>query len=106
MSVATPLVTLTFLPSLRSDRNSHEFVSDEEDGDYETLEQPFENFTTTTPRMSSESLRLQLEEDSCGSGAESKKDRDSGIVESETVLPTPVQYWENMKMRRTMSTLM
>ena len=41
-----------------------------------------------------ESLRLQLEEDSCGSGAESKKDRDSGIVESETVTilePTPVR---------------
>ena len=81
----------------RTERYSHEFVSDEEDGDYETLEQPFENFTTTTPRMSSylgESLRLQLEEDSSGSGAESKKDRDSGIVESEPVTilePTPVK---------------
>ena len=90
----------------RSDRYSHDFASDEEDGDYETLEQPFENFTTTTPRMSSylgESLRLQIEEpcDSCGSSSstDSKKDletanRDSGIVDHEPVTilePTPIR---------------
>lgn len=84
----------------RSDRYSHEFVSDEEDGDYETLEQPFENFTTTTPRMSSylgESLRLQLEEaieSSSGSssgGDLNRENRDSGIVEPASILePTPV----------------
>ena len=37
---------------VRSDRYSHEFHSDEEDIDFESLEQPFENFSSTAPRMS------------------------------------------------------
>lgn len=38
----------------RSDRYSHEFMSDEEDGgEPDLLEQPFENFSSTAPRMSS-----------------------------------------------------
>lgn len=42
-----------FFYSARSDRYSHEFMSDEEDGEPDLLEQPFENFSSTAPRMSS-----------------------------------------------------
>lgn len=36
----------------RSDRYTHDFVSDEEDGDDEAFQSPFENFTSTAPRFS------------------------------------------------------
>jgi len=45
----------------RSDRYSHEFVSDEEEGDDETFQQPFENFSSTAPRFS-HLLELSFEE--------------------------------------------
>lgn len=52
-----------FIPSLdgdddtsyfdtRSDRYTHDFVSDEEDGDDDAFQTPFENFTSTAPRFS------------------------------------------------------
>ena len=40
------------IPSARSDRYTHDFVSDEEDGDDESLQSPFENFASMTPRFS------------------------------------------------------
>ena len=36
----------------RSERYSHEFVSDDDDGDDEAFQQPFENFSSTAPRFS------------------------------------------------------
>ena len=41
-----------FLFIARSERYSHDFISDEEDGAGD-VEQPFENFNTIAPRMSS-----------------------------------------------------
>ena len=41
-----------FLPAARSDRYTHDFVSDEEDGDDEAFQSPFENFASMTPRFS------------------------------------------------------
>lgn len=41
----------SFLPA-RSDRYTHDFVSDEEDGDDDAFQSPFENFSNTAPRFS------------------------------------------------------
>ena len=66
--VALKLGKLVFHKSLiscihpaRSDRYSHEFVSDEEEGDDEAFQQPFENFSSTAPRFS-DLLELSFEE--------------------------------------------
>lgn len=40
------------LSPARSERYSHEFVSDDDDGDDEAFQQPFENFSSTAPRFS------------------------------------------------------
>ena len=47
------IMTFYYFLLARSDRYSHEFMSDEEDGEPDLLEQPFENFSSTAPRMSS-----------------------------------------------------
>ena len=44
--------SLIQFPPGRSDRYSHEFMSDEEDGGDNTFHNEFENFGTVTPRMS------------------------------------------------------
>ena len=49
----------------RSDRYSHDFVSDEEDGDDAKFQQVFENFSSTAPRYShmlDELLHLSFDE--------------------------------------------
>ena len=42
----------THTHTARSDRYTHEFVSDDEEGDDEAFQQPFENFSSTAPRFS------------------------------------------------------
>ena len=79
----------------RSDRYSHDFISDEEDGDDEAFQSPFENYTSTAPRFSVMLERHQLsfeEENSEGSSRSPTKKgslaleepkhekRDSGIA--------------------------
>ena len=62
----------------RSDRYSHDFISDEEDGAGD-VEQPFENFNTIAPRMSSyldEKFRIPITDPAASRP-------DSGIVDVE-----------------------
>ena len=44
-------ISLSLSPA-RSERYSHEFVSDDDEGDDEAFQQPFENFSSTAPRFS------------------------------------------------------
>lgn len=50
----------SYFPAARSERYSHEFVSDDDDGDDEAFQQPFENFSSTAPRFSDLMDRYQL----------------------------------------------
>ncbi|XP_019850933.1 PREDICTED: microtubule-associated serine/threonine-protein kinase 3-like isoform X1 [Amphimedon queenslandica] len=93
-----------FIPQLRGDDDTsyfdtrenrypqNEFASDEEpDGD---TDQPFDNFSSTAPRMYlNESFRISLTDSTLGLDGSKEANRDSGIVEQEpatSILEKPV----------------
>ena len=62
MHTHTHTHTLIHTHTARSERYSHEFVSDDDDGDDEAFQQPFENFSSTAPRFSHMMDQLNFDE--------------------------------------------
>ena len=64
--------------SARSDRYSHEFVSDDDEGDDEAFQSPFENFSSTAPRFSHLLDQHQLSFDEHEQQQQQQQQRNSG----------------------------
>ncbi len=79
-------------PAARSDRYTHDFISDEEDGDDETFQSPFENFASMTPRFSAMLGQHQLsfdEESEAGGGGDTARADASGKKKSPMTIVEP-----------------